>query len=463
MTRAASACVAILAPLILLSAIPRAADRVVYTPFADVRSTLEALKDALPVDLRDTTSSDLAARWPAWAVSHDQDIRARLLAGDEDTIVNWLLLGRSFTTLPRAFVDVPAAKAQELSELIAARTRALVAAISSTTNDERRVFARAFFDRKGFHLQNAADRTRLEQYLLTAVVRVTSEQAKFADALQGMRRLRDQTEAFAERSKLFRDRGLSLDTSIAPSFALEQSLRELQRRGMLKPGVREVAVIGPGLDFSDKNSGYDFYPQQTLQPFALIDSLARLGLTSASPPVRLTTIDLSPRVNAHLRNAKSRAAAGSPYVLRVPIDGEVPWRPAFLAYWNALGDRIGSTATEANTSAPAGGVRIRTIRIRPELLSRLDVTDVDVVVQRLADRQFDLVVATNVFVYYDVLDQALALSNVASMLRPGGVLLSNNAIIELPGSAVRSVGYLTTEYSDRPDDGDHVVWYRRRE
>lgn len=50
---------------------------------------------------------------------------------------------------------------------------------------------------------------------------------------------------------------------------------------MLREGqVARVAVVGPGLDFIDKNdqSAYDYYPQQTLQPFALFDSLVRLGL-----------------------------------------------------------------------------------------------------------------------------------------------------------------------------------------
>ena len=53
---------------------------------------------------------------------------------------------------------------------------------------------------------------------------------------------------------------------------------------MLHEGqVARVAVIGPGLDFIDKNeeSAYDFYPQQTLQPFALYDSLVRLRLAKA--------------------------------------------------------------------------------------------------------------------------------------------------------------------------------------
>jgi hypothetical protein len=65
-----------------------------------------------------------------------------------------------------------------------------------------------------------------------------------------------------------------------------------------------------------------------------------------------------------------------------------------------------------------------------------------------------------VFVYYDVLEQVLALANVRAMLKPGGFLLSNNALLELPSSGMRSVGYVTTEYSEARDDGDHIVWYR---
>jgi hypothetical protein len=422
------------------------------------------MADVVPADLKGPGPPEAA--WNTWAAKHDREIRARLAGGDEDTIVNWMLLGTSFTRKPRAFVDVSANQPEsltQLSELIAARAQDLVAVLGAVGGDERRAFTREFFERAGFRLENPADRTRLEQRLLAGVVKVGTEQARYARELEEATRPGDQTEAFAARSKLFRERGLSLDTSIQPSFSLEQSLRELQRRGLIAAGgVRDVAVIGPGLDFSDKASGYDFYPQQTLQPFALVDSLVRVGLVERPASVRLATLDLSPRVNAHLTRARQRAAAGTAYTVRIPIDGTVSWTAPFLAYWNAVGDRIGTVDETANAGDANRNLRVRTIAVRPQVLSQLEVDDLNVVVQRLADRrQFDLVVATNVFVYYDQFDQALALSNVASMVRPGGFLLSNNAIIELPSSRLRSVGYLTTVYSNRRDDGDHVVWYQR--
>ena len=307
----------------------------------------------------------------------------------------------------------------------------------------------------------------MSQHLLTEVARVAREQAGYARDLGDIRRLEDVTEQFAARSRLFRDRGLSLDTSILPSVAIERSLADLHARGMIAANsIRDVAVIGPGLDFSDKSSGYDFYPQQTLQPFMLIDSLVRLGLVNRTAPVHVTTLDLSPRVNDHLTRARQRASRGLPYLIRLPIDSAVSWQPEVMAYWNSAGDRIGTTVPATRQPAGATGaadknVRVRTISIPPRVVLQVQPEDVDIVVQRAIDRRFDLVIATNIFVYYDLLDQALASANVEAMLKPGGFLLSNNALLELPASHLRSVGYLTVQSSNRQDDGDHIVWYRR--
>lgn len=61
--------------------------------------------------------------------------------------------------------------------------------------------------------------------------------------------------------------------------------------------VRQRAIVGPGLDFADKLRGYDFYPPQTIQPFAVIDSLIHHGLSDAAT-LRVTAFDLSPQALA---------------------------------------------------------------------------------------------------------------------------------------------------------------------
>ena len=56
----------------------------------------------------------------------------------------------------------------------------------------------------------------------------------------------------------------------------------------------------------------------------------------------------------------------------------------------------------------------------------------NVITERLIDEpSFDIVVATNVLTYFDDRQLALALSNIAAMLRPGGYLLHNEARVRL--------------------------------
>lgn len=433
----------------------------VYTPYADVRPILTALDALLPPALKSSAPTRDDA-WNQWAARHDREIRARLDRGDDDTIVNWALLGGSFTPRPKAVLDVDSrGDVVQMPPLVAERVRDLVAALRTPGQDERRLFARRALERKGYRFDTAQDRERVADHLLLEVARVAREQAAYEREIAKARALGDVSEQFAERSRVFRTRGLSLDTSLLPAYAVERALAELAARRLLAPGtVGDVAVIGPGLDFSDKSSGYDFYPQQTLQPFALVDSLVRAGLAADAASLRVTTLDLSPRVNEHIAAVRRRAEAGRPYQIRLPLDDGIPWTKEVRVYWESAGDRIGTATRPAALRVAGQNVRVRTIAVRPQIASRLDAEDLNIVVQRLADRRFDLVVATNVFVYYDTLDQVLALANVEAMLRPGGILLSNNALLELPSSRLRSAGYVTVQYSNRPDDGDHVVWYR---
>ena len=72
-----------------------------------------------------------------------------------------------------------------------------------------------------------------------------------------------------------------------------------------------------------------------------------------------------------------------------------------------------------------------------------------------------MLIATNILVYYDTLEQSLALANIQTMLRPGGILLTNNLLLELPFSKMKSGDYVSVEYSTRETDGDRILWYRR--
>ena len=110
-----------------------------------------------------------------------------------------------------------------------------------------------------------------------------------------------------------------------------------------------------------------------------------------------------------------------------------------------------------------GPLNVRAVGVRPPVVERITGRDVNVTAQHLAvlgPERFDVIIATNVFVSYDRLQQGLGMISVANMLRPGGVLLSNNALVEVPATGLKSIGYSKTLYSGREEDGDLIIWYQ---
>ena len=75
---------------------------------------------------------------------------------------------------------------------------------------------------------------------------------------------------------------------------------------------------------------------------------------------------------------------------------------------------------------------------------------------------FDLVIATNMLVYYDLFQQALAMTSVAHMMNPRGVLLVNHTLPAQHPSALEYLGRRSVSYSAAGAFGDDVVVYRRR-
>jgi hypothetical protein len=401
-------------------------------------------------------------------------IAARIARGDEDSLVNLLLFGTSFTTAPRVTTSLleeldrrwnagDASAQQTLLGAYRRRADDLVTAMAAPHPDERMRFGRSVLERSGHDLATDNGRRRAADYLLSAVVRVRKEAAALAQALETARRLPDSTAAFAEQSRVFRERGLAPDSSVLTQYAVDRAIATLRTQGTLKPGsVTRVAIVGPGLDFADKQEGFDFYEPQSLQPFATIDSLLHSG--AAAPGLQVITIDVSERVNGHLRSVIERAThANREYRLVLPHDSGAAWLDAAVVYWRRMGDRIGIPfAVSVPSALPA--IRARGVAVRPEIVRRVHVIDANIVLDRVRipdHERFDLVIATNVLVYYDTFEQTLAASSIASMLRPGGVLVTNNSVLEIPEVPLKSDGYLTVRFSDREGDGEHMVWYRK--
>jgi len=447
--------------------------RIVPLSVEDAALVLRSFGAPLPHALASALETPtFAARWSAWAREHDARIRARVQQGEEDSLINFLLFGTSFTRHPRVTAKEVEAMLREggggateiVGRLLRGRVDDLLAGLAAPGRNERLLFLRQLVRRHGYDPNAAADRPRVRAYIMRTLARVFAEQRALARAAQEAEQSGPPAEEFLRRSTLYRARGLSLDTSLWPNLALEEALSALRARGLLAArSVRTVAVIGPGLDFTDKQEGFDFYPLQTLQPFALIETLQRLGLAEERA-LRVYALDLSERVIAHLVRAQQRAQRGLGYTLHLPLDPDIPWTPHALSFWEHFGTTIGTPAPPVTVPPGLASLRQRAVRIRPDIVRKVIPVKANIILERVerpdAER-FDLIVATNVFVYYEAFEQSLALKNIERMLRPGGFLLSNNALPELPVTRVRSVGYSTTVYSARPKDGDHIVWYQR--
>ena len=456
-----------------------------YVPYPDAQPILEALSDDLPAELKGKSPDELKAGWPGWIARRDADIRKRLIQGDEDSLVNFLLFGTSFTKQPRitgaqvillarvalqkgigASLTAPSAEEAGHAAVLKARMNDLMKGLSVPGTNERLLFAHHLVvAQKGFMPASPDGRERIKTYLISSLERVLGEQVGYAKALEEARLLGNPSEEFYERSKLYRNRGLSLDTSILPDYALEEALKAMKAKGLLKEGsVRHIAIVGPGLDFTDKQEGYDFYPQQSIQPFAVVDSLIRLGLALPGS-LWLETLDLSPRVNGHLGRANRLAQRGAGYVVQLPRNLQAQWTTEAVRYWEHFGDQIGVPATPVPIPADVSDVKVRAVRIKPSVVSRITPVDLNIVSQRLdlaPSERFDLIIATNILVYYDAFEQSLAMSNVRKMLRDGGFLLCNNALPEFPFLPLHATGYVTVAYSDRLNDGEHIVWYQKK-
>jgi SAM-dependent methyltransferase len=425
-----------------------------FVPYASVKPILDQDRDQLPAELRNVDEP----KWLAWTRQQDKTIRARLQQGELDSMVNLLLYGTSFTKQPRIMMErlTEASK----SGVLRARVDDLVAGLGNPGDNERLVFLQRLLRDKG--VDPSEDPQKTGVFVLQNLQRVVQERIALEHTAGAKQ------DDPLDRSSLFRYRGLSLDTGIIPNFSIEQTLHDLKQRGMLREGqVARVAVIGPGLDFIDKNEGsaYDYYPQQTLQPFALYDSLVRLNLAKANA-VSMSIFDISPSVIEHIERARDRARKGIGYLIQLPHDVARAWPKNLVGYWNVLGDRVGTSTAPIQPPAVFQGLETRAVLIRPDVVLACEPDDLNIVVERLnlaAADQFDLIVGTNIFVYYEAFEQTLALENAGAMLKPGGLLLTNDRLPEISGGSMHLAGVTVVPYDSSGVTARQAIgWYRKQ-
>jgi len=370
-----------------------------------------------------------------------------------------ILFGTSFTKLPRLESSEYAidTTTHKLSLAAAARVHDLAISAQSGTQNERVRFVRELVKRKAV----AAEQS--ENYLAANLVRYAEEQEEYRKKLEEAQKSGEQ--ALAVRGTLYAQRGLSVDTSLLPNYAVEDTLRVLLAKGVLKTSaVKRIAVIGPGLDFADKRDGYDFYPLQTIQPFAVMEAVERLGL-GRKGELQVVTMDLNAAVNSHVAKLAARAQQGQPYKLQLPRDVEATWAKEAVNYWQHFGEVVGTPTKPLPVPAQLAKVSLRAVAVAPDRAARVIPMDLNIVAQTSDfpdGRRFDLVVATNILVYYDRFEQALAMTNIARMMNTGGIFVSNTLLPSAHDESLKYLGGRSVIYAQDGSYGDDIVVYQKQ-
>src|SRR4030095_8066451 len=175
------------------------------------------------------SAENVRRAWPAWLRAHDQDIRSRLVRGEEDTLVNFVLFGVSFTTRPRTAPENMASA--QTSRLISERIDDFLKALEAPNTDRLRSL-QSLTARLGYDSRQPGQRDRLRQYVSDSVSRYLAEWREYQATLN--RSLRNDAASSSTSASLYKNRGLSTDTDFRPDFAIEQALSEVKRRGLLK-------------------------------------------------------------------------------------------------------------------------------------------------------------------------------------------------------------------------------------
>ncbi len=185
----------------------------------------------------------------------------------------------------------------------------------------------------------------------------------------------------------YETRGHSSDTQLASSYSVWNALQVVH---VLRPEmkVRRVLIVGPGVDFASRTGFTGAVPPQSYQPYAVADAL--------DGQAQIDCVDINPR-----------ALAAIPAKAQLQLPQEAGTED-FLRYQESLGRSLKSRQASMYVTAER----------------------MNIVTQRFSDRRYDLLVVTNVLLYFPHPQLALAVANMGAMLAPGGILIHNDTRVD---------------------------------
>lgn len=307
------------------------------------------------------------------------DMARREREGEWDALIYYALQSRSFTHLPpiepavsaRGFVDSlqPERRACYLSgecnaaDAVPMDAAARLAALRRSAKPGRARYFRT--------LMNSGD-----------------PGAEYRRAMRFLYR-----KEFADDPASYRTRGLSTDTGLAPSYTVWNALNVLHAIHP-KFRVQRALIIGPGLDVASRTALAEHAEPQSYQPYLTALALRHLGMAET---VEVHCLDVNPRVIAFIDNFFRKPT------LEFPRSDEAQAEPAYRAWRKTLGDRLA---------------------VPPEIAEHVHAARANLLTER-SDARYDLVIVTNVLLYFSDPELELAMGSIASMLRTDGYLIHN--------------------------------------
>jgi hypothetical protein len=361
----------------------------------------------------------------------ERETAARLSVGELDHLIHFVLQSRSFTSRPRI---EPALSAREFVKgLVAPECKRLLEegeappsgrmprAVAERLDDFARALEHPGTDERlayFSHLVGGPDGGRPD--------RLYPEYARAMRFLYRKEflapRVADRRRAVEAVTTLYQKRGHSSDTQLEVGFTVHEGLSILKALDPVRR-VRRVLIVGPGLDLAPRTDLVDAFPPQSPQPFTVADSLLGLGL-AAKGDLSIHCVDINPRVVSHLQ----RFPAGQRrlHLYTGISDQEIrPLAREYREYLAGLGASIGA-ASPIGPDPRLPGRLLKEVTVDAALASRMTADELNVVTRRYEPSpNYDLVVVTNVFPYFDEAELLLALANLSAMTAPGGILLHN--------------------------------------
>jgi hypothetical protein len=301
---------------------------------------------------------------------------------------------------------------------VAARIRDFTIALHNPVGDERITWYRDLVGASN------VESTLVSQYFRS--MRFLYEKEFLSKRLEGDRRR-------SQVAELYQSRGLSTDTRADSGFAVWQALASLKRQAPAAQ-LDRVLIVGPGLDSAPRTDLTDL-PPQSPQPFAVADAILRLGLSSAGA-VSIHCVDVDPGVIRFLQEFPNRPRGSVAFISR---RGTKEYQTYFQSIGNGIGREVPANPLWNLPSA----VQARTIEIRPGVARRVTASRMNIIAET-ASPSFDLVIATNVFLYFGRTELLLAMASIHSLLREGGYLIHNEIRDEID-SFSRGLGLLPVD------------------